>query len=441
MNGTTQKLAQERKKRGDSGIEPQRAGTVQYLLTPEVQLRLDGTSEPVSEILVPVTEIEPPKVDSTQEDLFSAGPMPQPSLPFHAPVDGKPPSDCWKGALRGGKNADGSGKTQFHSVTCSRRACVCSEGINSWKRVTDLWDGTARSGRTKIGLRHVVGIGVDLSRMTVTVPPRFRHLLRTKKGIQKLRSSLAKGLMKWLAKCIGVENALFYVREYFHPCGEDPTVYHPHFNFLIPAVFFDKGQGRGRGFKPWRTLEEFRLFREMVAQCFVKVFKAHVDADEVEFESAEENVNWRYEQIEEKKRHMAKYNSRLEGFSRWDYLMVRPASFGLAHAKNRRLLEDTIETKDIKPLPEWKPESGCYVTAIGQSEEEVEAALEKKAEIHREECSSCLATFNAVRLEQEGLLSRKLANHTDGQARSTADPPLQVPIEARYFGNLQPNLP
>jgi hypothetical protein len=189
-------------------------------------------------------------------------------------------------------------------------------------------------------------------------------------------------------------------------------------------------------------LEELRLFREMVAQCFVKVFKAHVDADEVEFESAEENANWHYGQIEEKKRHMAKYNSRLEGFSRWDYLMVRPASFGLAHAKNRRLLEDAIETKDIKPLPEWKIDSDCYVTAIGRTEEEAEAALDRKCELHRQECSSCLATFNAVRLEQEGLLSRLLVQpYTHENTDSTADPPIQVPTEARYFGNLQPNLP
>jgi len=424
MNGTTQKLAQERKKRGDSGIEPQRAGTVQYLLTPQVQLRLDGTSEPVSEILVPVPEIEAPEVDSKQRSLFEIGPLPQADLPLHLMEDGKPDPECIRG-WRMTSNASSPEERRVVCLTCGLRGCQSSEHGNGAKRAQKAWDDA---------LRLIAGHDVDLCILTVTSPERLRGGLGSREEIQTLRKNVAHAVMKeWLPECVDSEDPLFYLREYFHPVGEDSLRFHPHYNLLIPAVYFDKAQGRGRGFDPWRTQEELSRLREIVAEVFSRTFGQSVDPSEI-------NVYWQYEDDETEKRHMLKYNSRLKGFSAWNELLPRPAVFGLAHAKNRDLFEAAIETKGIKPLSEWVETSEHIVSATGQTEEQAVESLERKCELHRSECLPCFSAFEARRTNRDAVLCSISSNHRDGQTRSTADPPLQALFGARFTQNSEPNL-
>ena len=369
------------------------------LLAHERQLTLEGRSEPLLAVDAFHARADAPESKdayAAQAELFG---WPQAELKFHEPVDGKVPSEC----LRGWKR-----KGDLHSINpsgrrvpecCGVQRCESSKESNDSERARDVWNGSKpkKKGGAQYGWRHVLG-GAALAQvgslkaaalgvLVVTLPPHLRpSKVDAKKKLKLWERKAYAALCQVLQGHIARAGAQFYVRAHIHPCGEDSTQWKPHLNFTVACWSVDTNGENAKRFNPYLDLTENGPLKTAMREVQARVFGDGENAQ----------CFWKYEQTEPEKRHQASYVPRT--FPQWAHLGLRPASYGLAHAKNRPALVAALADLRMKPLPPWVTvelregfTEPAPVSGYGSTEDQADADFERQAEAHRRSCAECRA--------------------------------------------------
>ena len=368
------------------------------LLAVERQDTIEGRSEPllaVDAFHARADAPEPQDAYAAQAELFG---WPQAELKFHEPVDGKVPSEC----LRGWRDkVEAHAKNSApHSVPecCGVQRCESSKESNDSERARDVWNGSKpKKGGTQLGWRHVLG-GAALAQvaslkaaalgvLVVTLPPHLRpSKADAKKKLKRWEREAYAALCEVLQGRVARAGAQFYVRAHIHPCGEDSTQWKPHLNFTVAGWSVDANGENAKRFNPYLDLTENGPLKTAMREVQARVFGDGENAQ----------CFWKYEQAELGKRHQASYVPRT--FPQWAHLGLRPASYGLAHAKNRPVLVKALADLRLKPLPQWVTvelregfTEPAPVSGYGRTQEEAQKDCARQLEAHRRSCAECRA--------------------------------------------------
>lgn len=367
-------------------LESRQAQQAQFqLLETARQLTLDGREEPLVDVVgqhAAADAAEPDDAYQAQARLFD---YPQAELPLHQQTDdGKVHPDCLRGWIAKSDAHARAGVSEARVVPqcCGLQRCRCSKDGNDAERSRDRWNGTKRknSKGERIGLRHVLG-GAALGVAVVTLPPQLRP---SKEKAKQLLSQWGRqahvALRKVLRSKLGNDDAEFWVRCDWHPCGENAQQWKPHLNLMVAGWAWLPSEGKAKRFNPHLDLPALReAMREVQANVFG--------------DGENSNCHWQYHQEEGEKRHQAAYVPRT--FPEWSHLRLRPVAYGLAHAKNRAQLAEALKSLKGRELPVWahtELREGLEPAPIvgrGPTTEEAKADHARQYEWHRAMCSHC----------------------------------------------------
>ena len=369
------------------------------LLAVERQDTIEGRSEPllaVDAFHARADAAESKDAYAAQAELFG---WPQAELPFHPKIDGQVNPDCLKGWRA---KADSHAKnSQVHAAPecCGVQRCESSKEGNDSERARDVWNGSKpkKKGGTQYGWRHVLGSAAlaqvgslkaaALGVLVVTLPPHLRpSKVDAKKKLKRLEREAYAALCRVLQGHIARAGAQFYVRAHIHPCGEDSTQWKPHLNFTVACWSVDANGENAKRFNPYLDLTENGPLKTAMREVQARVFGDGENAQ----------CFWKYEQKDLGKRHQASYVPRT--FPQWAHLGLRPASYGLAHAKNRPVLVNALADLRMKPLPPWVTvelregfTEPAPVSGYGATQEQAHQDCLRQLEAHRRSCAECRA--------------------------------------------------
>ena len=356
------------------------------LLAVERQDTIEGRSEPllaVDAFHARADAPEPKDAYAGQAELFG---WPQPELPFHPKIDGEVNPDC----LRGWRaKADAHAKNSEVRVVpecCGVQRCDSSQEGNDSERARDVWNGTKpKKGGTRIGWRHTLGEAA-LGVLVVTLPPHLRpSKADAKKKLKLWEREAYAALRESLSPHTKRDGSQFYVRAHIHPCGKDPTQWKPHLNFTVSGWSVDASGKNAKRFNPYLDLTENGPLKTAMREVQARVFGDGENAQ----------CFWKYEQDELGKRHQASYVPRT--FPQWAHLGLRPASYGLAHAKNRPVLVKALEDLAMQPMPSWVSAElrdglgPAPVSGYGTTQDDAHKDCARQLEAHRRACPDCRA--------------------------------------------------
>ncbi len=399
------------------------SGSAQFdLLASERQLTFDGREEPLHSAVAFHRQVDAPEAPdayAAQAELYG---YPQPELPLHPLVNGKPHPDCLRGfkAKSDAHAEDGGEKASAHPECCNLQRCASSTPGNDAERSRDLWNGTARGRKRRIGMRHTLGEAA-LAVAVVTLPKPLRAA--DKSLLKRWEQAVYRALLRFLRKHTGRPDAEFYVRANIHPCGENPQQWHPHLNFQLACWSYSPSDGTAKRFKPFVDVSELR---SMLAEAQREVFG---DGDDAQ-------CFWKYEQDEAGKRHQAKYVPRV--FPEWAHLKLRPAGYGLAASKKRDVLTEALDSLHMKALPEWVTVStrdGLPPAPItGRGNTEAEAVEDHRCQLaaHRRVCPHCASSYPEDRRIMRSVVATGPPEHPPPRLAPGPEPD-SVPAWSRFL--------
>ena len=317
---------------------------------------------------------------------------PKPLEPIHRlRADGEPDPEC----IRGGRERpcahhptkeDRTPKPQV----CGLQRCETSSDANGRERLRDAWNGTAE--RNPRGLRHFGDVA--LGGFVFTLPEALRGRAVGDR-LRRFRKEADEMGFEVLRRHAGTEHALFWGKSWLHPEGdEEPGVYKPHENLLVPMRFYLPGAPRG--FNLNRLLPKSWLGRDGWVQERWRARLVSVFGQWWEGEPPVLDWFFEYRSTPEEKTHALTYFGRT--FPAWSghaKVPMRPRSLGLAHWKHRQDLLACLggELAPLLPFGQCKPcaaegeEVDARVDAFGATKEDAEAAVSMAIERHS--CAAC----------------------------------------------------
>lgn len=372
---------------------------------------------------------------------------------------------------------------------CARQHCESSTETNSIERQRDAWDGTAavptvpyvvpgtysnwerigdtapftglldgfggevfyRTGKQKRrrnwagkwrhssawhararGVRHF-GDEVPLAILEFTTPAELRDQVVGERLWMFRRAAAELGL-RVMRRHVGNERAQFWVRSWFHPEGdEEPGVYKPHENVVIPLAWWDPIEKRGHRVGRFTLPKSWMGAGGWIEQEWHRALRAIFGR----LRPGAENWHYHWKTVAQEKAHALKYFGRT--FASWAQQKdvrpyARPRSMGLAHWKRRRGFSRLLQT--LNPLP---PHDACpecigegvpvdelppRIPLTGATVEEVERKIDDA--VARHSCPLCQGRGDGVAWDPYPEKRRTMLGMVGSQAPPRAQGPPEM---------------